>query len=155
MKTTLMSQPAHGPRHRLGWIALSTLGVIAAASFLLFNTQEAVSAQPEIPPGYELSSWQQNGQGGKYLLQVADGPLPAAGSSVSGVVTSDTNCMPDAEGLSSCINDIRLADGSTLTVVDNHNMGVNRCLQPSEIVSISTLDDSWVVALTSDATTSK
>ena len=155
METTSISQPAYGPRHGLGWIALSTLGVIAAAAFLLFNAQQALSAQPAIPPGYDLNSWQQNGQDGKYLLEVADGQPPPVGGSVSAVVPRAANCMPDEEGLSHCLNNIRLADGSTLTVIDNHNMGVNRCLQPSEIVSVSTLDESWVVALTSDATTSK
>ena len=111
-----------------GWVAVVAVGGLAAGSLFLFNTSEPAKAQPPIPSGYALDSWQDNGASGKYLLEVADGKLPAAGEALSGVVMTDTNCMPDEEGLSHCVNEIRFADGSSLTVVDNHNMGVNRCL---------------------------
>lgn len=52
---------------------------------------------------------------------------------------------------SRCRNGIGLADGSTITVIDNHMMSRNRCLQPGETVSLATLNDAWVVGLTADA----
>ena len=136
-----------------GVTLLALVGIGIAA--LTVDTEKAVSAQPAIPSGYALASWQENGAGGRYLLEVTDGQVPLAGTSVSGVVLSDGNCTPDDEGLSHCHNDIRLADGSMLSVIDNHNMGENRCLIPGEAVSVSAHNDAWAVVLTEDAFTSE
>jgi len=81
---------------------------------------------------------------------LAEGQLPPTGVRTTGVVLSDTNCEPDAQGLNHCRNGIRLADGSTISVIDNHMMSRYRCLRPGETVSLTTLGSSWVVALTAD-----
>lgn len=132
-----------------GWLALAALGAIGVVAFVFFNSQQAARAQPEIPAGYDLSSWSENGQGGKYLLQVVDGQPPLPGVQVSGVVTSDTNCEPDAQGVNHCGNGIRLANGNTINVIDNHMMMRNPCLSPGETLLVTRYNDSWVVAVAS------
>lgn len=152
MKTTLKSQSPRNPRRwPSGWLALTALVAIGAAGFLFLNSQQPANAQPEIPSGYDLSSWYENGRGGKYLLQLMDGQLPPAGVRASGMVLSDTNCEPDAQGLNHCRNGIRLADGTVFNAIDNHMMSRFRCLQPGETVLLTTFKDGWVVALTTEA----
>lgn len=148
MNTRPKSHSSHGPR---GWLALTALAAIGGAALIFISSQEPASAQPAIPAGYDLSSWRDNGEGGKYLLQVVDGELPQIGERTSGVVLSDTNCEPDAQGLNHCRNGIRLANGTTINVIDNHMMTRYRCLQPGETVSLATFSNSWVVALTAEA----
>lgn len=135
-------------RWLLGTLALTTLGGIAAVAFLFFYGQEPASADPTIPSGSDLPSWSENGRDGEYLLQIVEGKAPPVGVRLSGVVTSDTDCDPDAQGLSHCHNGIGLANGSNITVVDNHMMSRRRCLQPGEAVSLTRFNDSWVVAVT-------
>lgn len=150
MKTTLKSKsPLRQTRRWLvGVLALTTLAGIAAVAFLFLTGQETASAEPTIPHGVSLSSWYENGQGGEYLLQIAEGKAPPVGVRVSGVVTSDTDCEPDAQGLSHCHNGIDLADGSTIAVIDTHMMSRYRCLRPGETVSVTRFNDSWIVAAT-------
>ena len=139
---------AHGLRRLLAPLALTALGAVAALTFV----GQPARAQPEIPAGSDLSSWQENGHDGKYLLKVTNGAgaAPAVGTSLSGVVLTDTACEPDAEGMNHCRNGIRLANGMTIYVINNHRMGTYRCLQPDETVSLTTFSPGWVVALTSE-----
>ena len=127
-------------------MVLAAFGGIAASALLLLNAEQPASAQPTIPAGYDLSAWHNNGQDGEYLLQVVDGVVPPAGTAVSGVVLSDTDCEPDAQGLNHCHNGIRLADGTTLNAIDNHMMSLYRCPKPGETVTLTRFDDAWVVA---------
>ncbi len=141
--------PYRKPRRWLtGSLVLAVIGAMGTTAFLFLNSKQPASAQPAIPSGYDLSSWYENGHGGKYLLQVVDGGLPADGVRASGVVLSDTNCEPDAQGLNHCRNGIRLENGNTINVIDNHMMSRNRCLEPGETVSLTTFSSLWVVAVT-------
>ena len=135
-------------RWLLGAVALVTLGGIATVAFSLLSGQEAASAEPTIPAGVDLPSWYENGRGGEYLLQIAEGTVPPIGVRMSGVVLSDTDCEPDAQGLSHCHNGIALANGSTIIVTDTHLMSRYRCLRPGETVAVTTFNNSWVVAVT-------
>ena len=105
----------------LDWL-LVTLAVIGVAvlvvALLPFDGQRAVTGEPAIPRGAPLASWNDNGQGGKYLLQILDGNAPHPGVTVSGVVASDTACEPDARGLNHCHNAINLADGSRIVAIN-------------------------------------
>ena len=151
MKTELMSRSGRKPRRFvLNGVAITALAGIGVAA-LTFGSAPAASSQPPIPTGYALSSWQDNGANGTYLLEVTDGQLPVADGAVTGLVLSDSNCMADDQGLSHCVNEIQFADGSVLTVIDNHNMGENRCLQPGETIALSPYDEFWVIALTDNA----
>ncbi|HUX80825.1 MAG TPA: hypothetical protein VMV38_00690 [Candidatus Paceibacterota bacterium] len=52
------------------------------------------------------------------------------------VVQTDTNCDPDANGISHCSNILRLADGSLIEVQHDHNMQVYPCLDPGDTVTV-------------------
>jgi hypothetical protein len=135
-------------RWLVGVVAIAALGGIAAVAFSLLSGQETANAQPAIPAGVNLASWYENGSGGEYLLQLAEGEAPPVGVRMSGVVLSDTDCEPDAQGLSHCHNGIALANGSTIIVTDTHLMSRYRCLRPGETVDVTTFNGSWVVATT-------
>jgi hypothetical protein len=126
-----------------GQLLLGVLVLSAAASYSY--TVLAASAQPPIPRGVAMTSWQENGRNGHYLLQIVSGQALQAGTRVTGVVTTDTNCDADAEGRSHCHNIIELTDGSRLTVIDTHNMRVNRCMSPGERISLIGVDKSWIM----------
>ena len=125
--------------------------IVAGISASLLGAPIAMSAQPEIPTGAGISSWVENGSGGKYTLQILEGTLPEAGKSVTAKVLSDSNCAPDEEGINHCENVIKMPDGSKLVGIDNHRMSVNRCLRAGEKVTISMLINGWATVLTKEA----
>lgn len=61
--------------------------------------------------------------------QVPSGPVAAT-------VVSDENCEPDAQGVSHCVNRLRLAGGGTLVVRHPHRMMEVPCLEPGEHVMV-------------------
>ena len=54
----------------------------------------------------------------------------------AGVVLSDDQCQPDTNGISHCVNKIRLASGETITVRHPHDMAKVACLGPGEHVAV-------------------
>ncbi|WP_319531992.1 hypothetical protein [uncultured Cohaesibacter sp.] len=132
----------------------SSLLATGLATFLL-GAPIAMSAQPDIPAGAGISSWIENGSGGKYTLQIIEGSLPEPGQSYKAKVLSDSDCAPDEEGINHCRNEIELSDGSRLIGIDNHRMSVNRCLRSGERVTISMLEEGWATVLTKAAMKNK
>src|SRR5690242_14302939 len=77
-----------------------------------------------------------------------DRPSMAAGARVtyirvaSGTVTrrmratvlSDTNCTPDRQGVSHCLNRMRLANNKVILAIHDHSMMNMPCLSPGEHV---------------------
>jgi hypothetical protein len=53
------------------------------------------------------------------------------------VVMTDTRCSPDKMGVSHCLNRMRLADGTVVTVVHDHRMMDMPCLSPGEHVVLT------------------
>ena len=53
-----------------------------------------------------------------------------------GIVLTDTRCNPDRNGVSHCLNVIRLANGKTILVVHDHMMMFMPCLSPGEHVIV-------------------
>ena len=53
-----------------------------------------------------------------------------------GTVLTDEDCAPDAQGISHCLNELELADGTSLTVRHNHRMSEVPCLTPGEQVMV-------------------
>ena len=51
-----------------------------------------------------------------------------------GLVLTDTRCTPDRNGVSHCLNVIRLANGKSILVVHDHMMMLMPCLSPGEHV---------------------
>ena len=94
------------------------LAVFAAGAVLHAGAAQAQGPPSGIPAAATMKSWQENGAGGRYLLQVVKGKLPKSLQPVTGTVTSDTDCDADAQGLSHCHNNVKLADGTEITVRD-------------------------------------
>ena len=67
--------------------------------------------------------------------ELLDGRVPAQ-TEVATVLT-DEDCDPDAQGISHCLNKLRLPDGSVLTVRHPHDMMLVPCLSPGERVEVS------------------
>ncbi|WP_319520316.1 hypothetical protein [uncultured Martelella sp.] len=130
--------------------AVSGLAGIGIAATLLVAPAAISAQQPVIPEGETISSWVENGQNGRYLLQMLEGEVPAGETAMTGVILSDTDCAPDADGINHCKNEIRLENGSVIKGTNNHRMSVNRCLKPGETVTVSPLNDEWAVVLTSE-----
>jgi len=135
-------------RWLLGALAATAFGLVAVA-FLLSYGGRTATGDPTIPRGAPLASWSENGQGGRHLLQIADGIAPPAGVTVSGVVVSDTQCEPDARGFSHCHNGVELANGVRITVIDMHLMSRYPCLEPGQRLSLTGITSSWVMAASS------
>lgn len=128
-------------RHLLAITATSLLVTVVACSA---NAQE-----PAVPSGAGIQSWYENGTGGHYIAPVIAGSAQslASGSRI-GLVLTDTNCTPDARGLSHCHNSIEFSDGSRITIMDNHQMSRHRCLRPGERVRVKLFKGQWVTLQT-------
>jgi hypothetical protein len=61
-----------------------------------------------------------------------EGQLP--GEFVEATVLTDEDCMPDAQGISHCRNEVLLPDGQTVVLRHPHNMQLVPCLAPEEKV---------------------
>lgn len=122
-------------------LGVIVLGAAAAHPYEL----RAESAQPTIPRGVAMTSWQDNGNGGRYVLQVIQGQPPKGSKTVIGTVKSDTDCDIDAQGLSHCHNIIELANGQTITVIDTHNMHRYRCLGEGDRLSLTRVKGAWLM----------
>jgi hypothetical protein len=128
-------------------IGASVLSVVGAVTIGLFVVHGGdTSSQSDILKSTSLASWSENGRDGRHLQQIADGSALSAGTTIVGVVVSDTLCQPDAQGFSHCHNGIELADGKRMTVIDTHLMSRYPCLEPGQRLSLSRIDHDWIVA---------
>ena len=128
----------------IGASVLSAVGAFAIGLFVVY--EGGTSSQSDPLESASLASWSDNGRDGRHLLRIVDGSIPAAGTTVVGVVVSDTLCQPDAQGFSHCHNGIELADGKRMTVIDTHQMSRHPCLEPGQRLSLSRIDRTWIVA---------
>lgn len=126
-------------------VALAGIAGLAAVGFGALAPQSA-SAEPAIPAGASFTSWADNGSNGQRVLQRVKGDLPVVAAVVTGVVKTDTNCDPDAQGINHCHNVIGLANGTEIEVIHNHSMMNHECLSPGQKLSLSRLDADWIVA---------
>lgn len=120
MKTPANPRSRHTLSRRwyFGLVAVVALGATVVVSIAGLPA----AADESIPAGANIKSWSENGKNGENVLRVVEGTFPANGSPISGVVKTDTNCEPDAAGLSHCRNRIALATGGEIEVVHNHAM---------------------------------
>ena len=131
-------------RRRLAGALALAIGLVASA--VTAFADQSTADEPAIPAGANFASWTDNGQDGQIVLQRFTGDMPTAGAVVAGTVKNDTNCAPDAQGLSHCHNVIALADGGAVEAIHVHAMGRHPCLFPGQRLSISRLDGDWLVA---------
>ncbi len=126
-------------------VAVVVLVAVGLGAFLpgRLHTQSNGMAEPSIPPGAMLASWQENGVGGRNMLQLTEGLVSGP---EPGLVISDTNCEADALGLSHCYNRIRVA-GGIVVVVHTHNMRFYPCLMPGQRVLLKPLVDGWIIGI--------
>lgn len=139
-------------RHPSRWLlgALTAAGLAAlAVAVLLPSGGRTGTGEPAIPLGAPLALWSENGQDGRHLLQIADGSALPTVLAASGVVVSDTQCAPDAQGFSHCRNAIELANGMRITVIDTHMMSRHPCLEPGQRLSLSKINSSWIMGVSS------
>lgn len=139
-----MNQRENG--HSLGNRLSAGLLLVAlgAVAYVTLTNRNADASEPVIPEGAALSSWQHNGQYGRYVLRLAHTGRIPTGKQLVATVLSDTNCTPDDRGLSHCHNALRLPDGTQVTVINNHRMARNGCLRPGYELVLNAIDRQWV-----------
>lgn len=119
---------------------------LAGILFLSFSVQ-AFAWEPTLPKDAQGPvSWYQNGKDGRYYVPVVQGRVfkPAIG-----LVRTDSNCRPDAQGLSHCFNRIQLVSGEVITIQNTHKMSSYRCLRVGEYVKLQPNgSSSWVIIQT-------
>ncbi|MDR3494500.1 MAG: hypothetical protein P4L82_07845 [Ancalomicrobiaceae bacterium] len=147
MQTSSHPKPQTTRRRRwlVSALAATAVGGLVAVGFGALAQQPA-SAGPAIPAAANFTSWADNGKDGERVLQLVRGDVPVVGAFVSGVVKTDTNCDPDAEGISHCHNVIGLDNGGEIEVIDNHAMMSYACLAPDQKVSLAKVDANWITA---------
>ena len=132
------------PAGSIGIVTLAVAAVLLWPSAVTKSDGGRANAAAGGVPAFitDLASWQHNGENGRYYAPVIDGATPARAT--LGTVRTDTDCTPDAQGLSHCHNVIELLSGGTITVQDNHDMTVNRCLSPGEEITVTPIAPGWV-----------
>jgi hypothetical protein len=73
---------------------------------------------------------------GVLMANLRSGAIPPGAAQA--VVLTDTNCAPDADAISHCLNDLDIA-GVVVTVQHHHDMRAVPCLSPGETVTLMTL----------------
>ncbi len=121
------------------------LGALLLAAAAVYTPARAWTSEPAIPDAAPLTSWHDNGHGGRYLLKIAEGYSMRTGARITGIVRSDSDCEPDAQGLSHCRNVIDLANGRRIVVIDTHEMSRNRCLGAGDRLSITAIGPTWLM----------
>jgi hypothetical protein len=129
----------------LGAVAIASVGGMISLGIFYYAQQPAI-AEPAVPSGANLNSWFDNGAGGRHVLQIRQGNGPVAGTRVTGTVLTDSNCDPDAQGLSHCHNIIDLGGDRRIEVVHTHLMNRHPCLAPGQRVTVTRLNADWVIA---------
>lgn len=74
---------------------------------------------------------------GYLMANLRAGQIPEGAAEA--VVLSDTNCAPDAEGISHCLNDLQIGN-VIVTVQHHHDMAAVPCLSPGETVRLLPLE---------------
>jgi hypothetical protein len=75
-----------------------------------------------------------SGRDGRLMTTLLEGKMPAGATQA--VVRTDTNCAPDAQGVSHCQNQLDIG-GTLVTVQHHHKMSTTPCLTPGETVTLA------------------
>ncbi|NJO82049.1 MAG: hypothetical protein HC828_04120 [Blastochloris sp.] len=75
---------------------------------------------------------------GYLMTNLRSGQIPEGATSA--VVLTDTNCAPDADGISHCLNDLQIGN-VIVTVQHHHAMAEISCLSPGETVTLMSIDE--------------
>lgn len=72
-------------------------------------------------------------EAGYLMTNLRVGQIPAGATTAT--VLTDTNCEPDADGVSHCLNDLQIGN-VVVTVQHHHQMHSVPCLSPGETVTL-------------------
>ena len=72
-------------------------------------------------------------EAGYLMTNLRAGQIPEGATTAE--VLSDTNCEPDADGVSHCLNDVQIGN-VVVTVQHHHQMHSVPCLSPGETVTL-------------------
>lgn len=140
-------------RYRL--LGSSTLALAAAVAIGIFAAMVVLSARDVTSRGRAAAAAHDADAGSPMrilavgtadsgMMSSRTGPLSASLLSGSipaepmmATVLTDENCAPDAQGISHCSNELRLADGRLMTVRHDHRMTDVPCLSPGERVLVT------------------
>lgn len=75
-----------------------------------------------------------SGTDGTLMTTLVEGQVPDGATQAT--VRTDTDCAPDAQGVSHCHNQLDV-DGTLFTVQHHHKMSTTPCLTPGETVAIA------------------
>ena len=71
------------------------------------------------------------------MTSLVSGQLPS--QAMQAIVRSDSNCQPDQDGVSHCLNELVIGS-ATVVVRHHHKMSAVSCLTPGETVAILSLE---------------
>jgi hypothetical protein len=161
-----MSRPVP-PRHRNGvptiLLVVATLAVVALAiAFAAARPRAATPSPATMPPpaqaavphfidvkapgeprtvvvgGMADSLPGTSNEAGYLMTNLRAGQLPAGATTAT--VLTDTNCEPDADGVSHCLNDLQIGE-AVVTVQHHHQMHSVPCLSPGETVTLMAFEE--------------
>jgi hypothetical protein len=75
-----------------------------------------------------------SGTGGVLFTTLVSGQVPLGATQA--VVQSDSNCQPDQNGVSHCLNELMI-NGAKVVVQHHHKMSETPCLTPGETVILT------------------
>jgi hypothetical protein len=120
-------------------VAIAVLGVVALRGerTRMPTAPSMVAAGAPLPSGrtVRLTHTMPHPSRGAVLdAKLVRGAMPRGRTSA--VVLSDTDCAPDAHGISHCLDRLRLVSGRVISVRHVHDMKAVRCLTPGEHVRV-------------------
>lgn len=71
---------------------------------------------------------------GVAIVNLVEGVFPVSVDKAT--VLTDTNCAPDANGISHCHNELQFADGSKATIQHHHEISKVGCFTPGQVLKI-------------------
>jgi hypothetical protein len=77
-------------------------------------------------------------EAGYLMANLRAGQIPAGATTAT--VLTDTNCAPDADGISHCLNDLQIGE-AVVTVQHHHAMAEIPCLSPGETVTLMPFEE--------------
>ncbi len=72
------------------------------------------------------------------MTNLRAGRIPVGATTA--IVLTDTNCEPDADGVSHCLNDLQIGD-AVVTVQHHHSMAEIPCLSPGETITLMAFEE--------------
>jgi outer membrane usher protein FimD/PapC len=133
-------------RKRPSYLILGVTTTVMAVLAIVLLTQPSASQQETVAPHFwtdpsirtivvAAPNQQLPRKDDILLTELVAGSLPANVRTAR--VLTDSNCAPDAQGVSHCLNQLQIGS-ATVTVQHHHDMRNVPCLSPGETVNVLT-----------------